>query len=177
MTAASPGRQASRAASVKTAGGPATIVLAREVMPGHEQAFEAILRQLAAEARAFPGHQGLTVLRPQPAGQATYTIVAHFATGQDMEAWLSSDIRARLVAEADVHSAGGLRTRYLSGLEGWLVPPGSPLVLPPARWKIVVISVAGIVPLLEAVSYPGQDGHPRWPSRPTSAAGADTRPW
>ena len=174
MTAASPGRQASRAASVKTAGGPATIVLAREVMPGHEQAFEAILRQLAAEARAFPGHQGLTVLRPQPAGQATYTIVAHFATGQDMEAWLSSDIRARLVAEADVHSAGGLRTRYLSGLEGWLVPPGSPLVLPPARWKIVVISVAGIVPLLEAVSYllaPHLAGLPVW-VRPLISAAA-----
>jgi hypothetical protein len=75
------------AASVKTAGGPATIVLVREVMPGHEQAFEAILRELAAEARAFPGHQGLTVLRPQPAGRASYTIVAHFATGQDMDAW------------------------------------------------------------------------------------------
>ena len=28
------------------------------------------------------------------------------------------------------------------------------MVLPPARWKIVVTSVAGIVPLLEAVTYP-----------------------
>ena len=83
------------------------------------------------------------MLRPQPQGPATYTIVAHFATGQDMDAWLSSDTRARLVAEADLHSAGGLRTRYLSGLEGWLAAPGSPVVLPPARWKIVVILVAG----------------------------------
>jgi antibiotic biosynthesis monooxygenase (ABM) superfamily enzyme len=57
------------------------------------------------------------------------------------------------VAEADLHSACGLRTRYLSGLEGWLAGPGSPVVLPPARWKIVVISVARIVPLLEAVNY------------------------
>jgi uncharacterized protein len=70
-----------------------------------------------------------------------------------MDAWLSSDARARLVAEADLHSADQLRTRYLSGLEGWLAAPGSPVFLPPARWKIVVISVAGIVPLLEAVSY------------------------
>ena len=90
MTAAAPGRQASRAGPGNAAGGPATIVLSRAVMPGHEQAFEAILRQLAAEASAFPGHQGLTVLRPQPGGPATYTIVAHFATGQDMDAWLSS---------------------------------------------------------------------------------------
>ncbi len=147
-------------------------MLSRAVMPGHEQAFEAILHRLAAEAGAFPGHQGLTVLRPQPQGPATYTIVAHFATGQDMDAWLSSDTRARLVAEADLHSAGGLRTRYLSGLEGWLAAPGSPVVLPPARWKIVVISVAGIVPLLEAASYllaPHLDGMPAW-GRPLISA-------
>jgi len=112
------------------------------------------------------------VLRPQPQGPATYTIVAHFATRQDMDAWLSSDVRARLVAEADLHSAGGLRTRYLSGLEGWLAAPGSPVVLPPARWKIVVISVAGIVPLLEVVNYllaPHLEGMQAW-SRPLMSA-------
>ena len=174
MTAAAPGRQASRAASAKTAGGPATIVLSRAVIPGHEQAFEAILHRLAAEARAFPGHQGLTVLRPQPQGPATYTIIAHFATRQDMDAWLSSGTRARLVAEADAHSPGGLRTRYLTGLEGWLAAPGSPVVLPPARWKIAAISVAGIVPLLEAVSYllaPHLAGLPAW-GRPLISAAA-----
>jgi len=172
MTAAARGRSASPFAPGTAAGGPATLVLSRAVLPGHEQAFEAVLHRLAAEARTFPGHQGLTVLRPQPHGPATYTIVAHFATGQDMDTWLSSDARARLVTEADLHSAGGLRTRYLSGLEGWLAAPGSPVVLPPARWKIVVISVAGIVPLLEAVSYllaPHLAGVPTW-SRPLISA-------
>ena len=133
-------------------GGPATLVLSARVMPGHEQAFEAVLHQLASEARAFPGHEGLTVMRPQPGGAAMYAVVAHFATGQDMDRWLSSDVRAKLVAEADRHSAGD-SYRYLSGLEGWLAQPDSPVVLPVARWKIVVLSMAGIVPLLEAVSY------------------------
>jgi hypothetical protein len=165
MTAAAAGRQASRAVPGAAAGGPATLLLSRAVLPGHEQAFEAVLHRLAAEARTFPGHQGLTVLRPQPHGPATYTIVAHFATGQDMDAWLASDARARLVAEADLHSADQLRTRYLSGLEGWLAAPGSAVVLPPARWKIVLISMAGIVPLLEAVTYllaPHLTGVPIW---------------
>ena len=125
MTAAAPGRPASWAAPGKTAGGPATLVLSRPVLPGHEQAFEAILHRLAAAARAFAGHRGLTVLRPQPHGPATNTIVAHFATGQDINAWLASDVRARLVAEADLHSAAGLRTRYRSGLEGRLAAPGA----------------------------------------------------
>ncbi len=152
MTVAAPDQPAA-GAGTGDAAGPSTLVLSRAVTPGHEEAFEAVLRRLATEASAFPGHQGLTVLRPQPGGAATYTIVAHFATRQGMNAWLASDARAGLVAEADLHSAGGLRTRYLSGLEGWLVPPRSPVIVPPARWKIVVISLAGIVPLLEAVSY------------------------
>jgi antibiotic biosynthesis monooxygenase (ABM) superfamily enzyme len=173
MTVAAPGQPAGRAGPGDAAG-PSTLVLSRAVIPGHEEAFEAVLRRLAAEASAFPGHQGLTVLRPQPGGRATYTIVAHFATRQGMNAWLSSDARARLVAEADLHSAGGLRTRYLSGLEGWLVQPRSPVVLPPARWKIVVISLAGIVPLLEAVSYllaPHLARVPAW-GRPLISAAA-----
>ena len=159
-------------AAPEVADGPATLVLSRAVMPGHEQAFEEVLRRLAAAVRAFPGQQGLTVLRPQPGGPLTYTIVAHFATQPDMDAWLSSDVRARLVAEADGHAAGGLNSRYLSGLEGWLAQPGSPVVLPPARWKIVVISLAGIAPLLEAVSYllaPHLAGLPAW-SRPLVSA-------
>jgi len=172
MTAAAAGRQASHAVPGAAGGGPATLLLSRAVLPGHEQAFEAVLHRLAAEARTFPGHQGLTVLRPQPHGPATYTIVAHFATTQDMDAWLASDARARLVAEADLHSADQLRTRYLSGLEGWLAAPGSAVVLPPARWKIVLISMAGIVPLLEAVTYllaPHLTGVPIW-SRPLISA-------
>ena len=99
-------------------------------------------------------------------------MVAHFAGGRDLDAWLASDIRARLVAEADAHAAGGLATRYLSGLEGWLAPPGAPVVLPPARWKIVVISLAGIAPLLEAVSYllaPRLASLPAW-ARPLISA-------
>jgi hypothetical protein len=163
---------AGRPVSAEAADGPATLVFSRAVLPGHRQAFEDILHRLAAEARAFPGHQGLTVLRPQPGGPLTYTIVAHFATGPDLDAWLSSDARARLVAEADAHAAGRLATRHLSGLEGWLGPPGVPVIVPPARWKIVVISLAGIVPLLEAVSYllaPHLAGLPAW-ARPLISA-------
>jgi antibiotic biosynthesis monooxygenase (ABM) superfamily enzyme len=46
------------------------------------------------------------------------------------------------------------------------------VIVPPARWKIVVISLAGIVPLLEAVSYllaPHLAGLPAW-ARPLISA-------
>ena len=112
------------------------------------------------------------MVRPQPGGADTYAVVAHFATGQDMDRWLSSDVRAKLVAEADRLSAERLQTRYLSGLEGWLAQPDFSVVLPAARWKIIVLSMAGIVPLLEAVSYllaPHLAGLPAW-ARPLISA-------
>ena len=55
MTAAAPGRPVSRAAP-GTAAGPATLTSSRAVLPGHEQAFEAVFHRLAAEARTFPAN-------------------------------------------------------------------------------------------------------------------------
>src|SRR5215472_612645 len=144
---------------------PVTLVLSREVRAGHEGAFEDVLHRLAGEVGRQPGHLDVTVLRPPPGGRRIYTIVSHFASGTDADAWLASEARARLVAEADLHAAGALHTRYLSGLEGWLAAPGAPVLVPPARWKIALVSAAGILPLLEAVSYllaPRLAGLPIW---------------
>jgi hypothetical protein len=140
-------------------------VLSREVEPGHGQAFEEVLHQLAAEVRRQPGHLAVAVLTPPPGGRPIYTIVSHFASQPDVDAWLANPARARLIAEAGLHASGELQTRYVSGLEGWLAVPGSPVLVPPARWRIVVISVVGLLPLLEAVSYllaPRLAGFPVW---------------
>ena len=144
---------------------PVTLVLSREVKPGHEQAFEEVLHRLAAEVGRQPGHLAVAVLTPPPGGRLIYTIVSHFASQPDVDAWLSNPVRARLIAEADLHASGDLVTRYVSGLEGGLAQPGSPVLVPPARWRIVVISVAGLLPLLEAVTYllaPRLTGLPVW---------------
>jgi antibiotic biosynthesis monooxygenase (ABM) superfamily enzyme len=160
MTAGAPGPDPELAAAA-----PVTLVLTRAVKAGHEQAFEEVLHRLAAEVRRQPGHLDLTVLAPRPGGPRMYTIVSHFASRAAADAWLASQARAQLIAEADLHAAGELKTRYLSGLEGWLAQPGAPVLIPPARWKVAVLSAVGIVPLLEAVSYllaPRLTGVPVW---------------
>ena len=133
--------------------GPVALVLSRQVRPGHEQAFEEILHRLASAVRSQPGHLDVTVLQPAPGGPPIYTIVSHFRTRADAEAWQASPQRARLVAEAGLHADGELQTRYVSGLEGWLAAPGAPVLVPPGQWKIALVSAAGILPLLELVSY------------------------
>jgi hypothetical protein len=69
--------------------------------------------------------------------------VSHFRTRADADAWLGSPQRARLVAEAGLHAAGELQTRYVSGLEGWLAAPGAPVLVPPARWKTALVAAPG----------------------------------
>ena len=93
------------------------------------------------------------MLRPAPGGRPIYTIVSHFRARADADACPASPERTRLVAKAGLHSAGQLHTRYMPGLEGWLAAPGTPVLVPPARWKTALVTAAGIVPLLELVSY------------------------
>jgi uncharacterized protein len=163
MTAPMPGQQGPGAAAAQAA--PVTLVLSRAVKAGHEQAFEDVLHGLAAEVRRQPGHLDLTVLAPQSGGPRIYTIVSHFANRASADAWLASQARAQLIAEADLHAAGDSQTRYLSGLEGWLAQPGAAVLVPPARWKVALLSGVGIVPLLEAATYllaPQLLGLPVW---------------
>src|SRR5215472_4534397 len=72
---------------------PVTLVLSREVRAGHEGAFEDVLHRLAGEVGRQPGHLDVTVLRPPPGGRRIYTIVSHFASGADADAWLASEAR------------------------------------------------------------------------------------
>lgn len=144
---------------------PVTLVLSRTVKAGHEQAFEDVLHRLAAEVRRQPEHLAVATLTPAPGGPRIYTIVSHFAGRSAADEWLTSDRRARLVAEAGLHSDGDLETRHVAGLEAWLTRPGSPVIIAPARWRTVVLSAAALLPLLELISYmlaPRLAGLPIW---------------
>ena len=128
---------------------PVTVVLSRQVRPGQEAAFEAVLERLAEAALRFPGHQGVSVLRPAAGGPSSYTIVVHFRSRPELDAWLGSEERGRLLAEADCHADGELEVQEISGLEGWFRIPGSPVVVAPPRWKMAVVTWVAILPLVE----------------------------
>lgn len=145
--------------------GPVALVLSRQAKAGHEQAFEEVLRRLAVAVRAQPGHLAVTTLAPRPGGAPLYTVVSHFASRAGADDWLSSPERGRLVAEADLHARGELEARYVSGLEGWLARPRQPVLAPPARWRLAVVTAIALLPLLEVISYllfPRLAGLPVW---------------
>jgi uncharacterized protein len=125
-----------------------TVVWSRRAKPGCEAALGNVIDRLAKAMAEAPGYEGVATLRPHAGHPPIYTMVAHFASQADLDAWVSSEVRGRLYAEAEEVSIGGLNVQQAAGLEAWFQMPGQPLVVPPPRYKMAIITWAAIFPLL-----------------------------
>ena len=125
-----------------------TVVWSRRAKPGCEAALGNVIDRLAKAMAKAPGYEGVAILRPQPGHPSIYTMVAHFASQADLDTWVSSEDRGRLYAEAEEVSVGGLDVQQAAGLEAWFQMPGQPLVVPPPRYKMAVITWVALFPLL-----------------------------
>ena len=129
-----------------------TVVWSRQAKPGCQAALENVIERLAKAMATAPGYEGVVSLRPRVGHPPIYTMVAHFTSQSDLDAWVSSTIRGRLYAEAESVSVGGLNVQQAAGLEGWFQMPGQPLVVPPPRYKMAIITWLAIFPLLVAAN-------------------------
>ena len=116
--------------------GPFTVVAAWTIRPGKETAFEQWHRGLSAVASRFPGHMGVSVMRPTTS-RGEYLVIFRFDTYENLLAWQESSER-----QAWLEKAAPLRaeeTRYQSGygIEFWFTSPhaGSP-----PRWKMAALT-------------------------------------
>jgi len=88
-----------------------TVVWSRRAKPGRQAALENVIDRLAQAMSSATGYEGVVSLRPQPGHPPIYTMVARFASQSDLDAWVSSEIRGRLYAEAEGVSVGGLNVQ------------------------------------------------------------------
>jgi uncharacterized protein len=72
---------------------PVTAMISRRVKPGSEQAFEEWLKGVSKAASRFPGHQGVSILRPHGPANPEYVIIVQFDAVPDLREWLQSDTR------------------------------------------------------------------------------------
>ena len=134
--------------TIRASEGPVSLVISRRVRLGCEAAFESLLERIAQEALTFPGHQGVSILRPEPGRRPTYTIVVHFRSQPELDGWTRSEMRARLLAEVEPLTEGGMEVQQASGLESWFQLPGSAVIVPPPKYKMALVTWAAIFPLL-----------------------------
>jgi uncharacterized protein len=129
---------------------PVTVLYSRRVKPGREADFEAWARGIVAAARQFPGHLGASVL--DAPGSREYHILFTFADRRSLRAWLDSDERRRWLVRGGELLEADRGLQQLTGLETWFKLPGSnvPTMTPPPRWKMWLVSLVAVYPLVLA---------------------------
>lgn len=125
--------------------GPVTVTVARRVTPGREREFEDWYDGIIGAASRHSGFLGAGILRPHTAGH-DWHVVYRFADAAALRDWEVSGERARWLERADdlVEETGVQR---VSGLETWFAMPGRTVPAPP-RWKMFLVTLAAIVPLV-----------------------------
>jgi antibiotic biosynthesis monooxygenase (ABM) superfamily enzyme len=140
-----------------------TVLYSRRVKPGREADFEAWARGIVAAARQFPGHLGASVL--DAPGSREYHILFSFADRRSLRAWLDSEERRRWLARGGELLEADRGLQQLTGLETWFKLPGAnvPTMKPPPRWKMWLVSIVAVYPLVlafQALLVPRMAGLP-----------------
>ena len=132
---------------------PATALVTRRVRRGRAAEFEHLMAGIQAVAAQFPGHMGGFLIPPEQTEQGCYRMLFAFDTEAHLQDWMQSQERQQWHQRiADVTHAG-TATRVLSGLETWFALPAASTRLPPARWKMAIVTWMAIFPLTLLMSH------------------------
>ncbi|MCX6951244.1 MAG: antibiotic biosynthesis monooxygenase [Verrucomicrobia bacterium] len=120
------------------------VAITRRVRPGCEAEFQEALRQFFQTSFSHSAVLGASLLVPPP-GSTTreYGILRTFGSEAERDAFYASELFKAWEERAGRLTEGEPVYRQLHGLEAWFRAPGPP----PPRWKMALLSFAGVYPL------------------------------
>ncbi|MBD1843052.1 antibiotic biosynthesis monooxygenase [Cyanobacteria bacterium FACHB-63] len=119
---------------------PVTVDVLQQVRRGKEREFEALLEQIISAASTFEGYLGSSVFRPSHQDDNEYRIVFKFDRLENLKRWENSSIRHRFLSQAHNLTVNAGTFSIITGLETWFTLPAKPGMLPPPRYKMVLVS-------------------------------------
>jgi uncharacterized protein len=128
---------------------PVTIDIIKQVKPGCESEFEVVLADLIAAAEGFDGHLGANVFR----SGSEYRIVFKFNHLTALQAWEASPLRRKLLERAKRLTVGEGKLQVITGLETWFTLETDRAIVPPPRYKMVIISCLAAFPSFNAIGF------------------------
>lgn len=142
-------------AGTQSAARGAGMVVSTRVRPGREDEYRAWQHRIDAEAARFPGCLGNEVFVPVPGLQDEWVVVVRFESAEHLREWLRSDVRRRLVAEADSLWDDVRVERFSGGFPGWFAPattrPGAPAF--PPQWKQAMSVLLALYPTVMLLTF------------------------
>jgi antibiotic biosynthesis monooxygenase (ABM) superfamily enzyme len=127
---------------------PVTAVFSRRVKPGREAEFEDWAHGVIAAATRWPGHLGASVLHEPDS--PWYHLVYKFTDRRRFRDWIESDERNQWLGRVEGLTEDSERElQQTTGLETWFDLPGQePTRRPPPRWKMWLVSLVAVYPLV-----------------------------
>lgn len=124
----------------------ATMVIVTQIRPGKEAAYRTWANRIQQVQATFPGFIGSFVQPPQR-GEADWTTILRFDSAKNLERWLNSKERARMVAESEDLVGGFLAQRVDTSFPGW-VPNDPATGSPPSMWKTAALVLLTLFPVV-----------------------------
>jgi len=131
---------------------PVTIIVKRRAKPDRIEDFEEVMSGTTKDAMSFKGHLGANIIRPTKSGDF-YRIVFKFDSMRNYLAWEGSEIRQQWLERYAEVEQGEQELEILSGLETWFTMPGEEALVPPPKYKMMIIAWMSIFPLSVLIYY------------------------
>jgi uncharacterized protein len=126
---------------------PVSAVISTSIKPGQESAYRAWEQRIAVAQSKAPGFQGYRFEPPIPGVQDRWLAILRFDTEANLQAWLDSPERHKLLREA-IPLAEDSHTRTVrTGFDQWFTVPavGAPR---PAAWKQDMLVLLMLYPVV-----------------------------
>jgi antibiotic biosynthesis monooxygenase (ABM) superfamily enzyme len=131
---------------------PVTAIISHVVRPGREQGYEAWFHGIAADARTFKGHLGVSTIRPQDHSHPEYVVILKFDRYDNLKAWLESGVRHEWLERLQPLIEEPEAIQTLTGLETWFTLPNKTIKAPPPKYKMALVTWLGVFVTLAVVS-------------------------
>jgi antibiotic biosynthesis monooxygenase (ABM) superfamily enzyme len=132
---------------------PVTVLITRRVLRGRAAEFNRLMVGMQEAARGFPGHMGGFLIPPEQSEEGCWRILFAFDSEANLQAWTQSGERQRWLQRIAQVTHGDAAVRVMSGLETWFELPSARVKVPPPRWKMALVTLLGIYPLVQISAY------------------------
>ncbi len=127
---------------------PASVVISTRVLPGKEVEYRAWERRIAAAQSRAPGLQGYRFEPPVPGVQEDFVAILRFDTEANLQAWLGSPVRRKLIEEATSLTEEFHTRMARTGFDQWFQDSARPGDAPLPVWKMDMLVLLMLYPIV-----------------------------